>query len=172
VPDLAEFNRATDDDLRSWLMPLTAATDWADALVERRPYDDLDALLATSDEVVLGLPESQVEAALAGHPRIGEKAAGLDENSAARSAREQAGMSRAEASLQEAMAEGNADYEARFGRIYLVAAAGRSAEDLLGLLHDRLGNAPEAELVVVRSELARISRLRLTELLTVREGSR
>ena len=53
------------------------------------------------------------------------------------------------------MARGNAEYEQRFGRIYLVAAAGRSAEDLLGLLHERLDNDPETELDVVRRELAR-----------------
>ena len=74
-------------------------------------------------------------------------------------------MSRASASLQEAMARGNADYEQRFGRIYLVAAAGRSAEDLLALLRSRLNNDPDTELDVVRTELAIITRQRLTELL-------
>ena len=74
-------------------------------------------------------------------------------------------MSRASASLQEAMACGNAEYEQRFGRIYLVAAAGRSAEDLLAFLRSRLDNDPDTELDVVRTELATITRLRLTELL-------
>jgi 2-oxo-4-hydroxy-4-carboxy-5-ureidoimidazoline decarboxylase len=58
-----------------------------------------------------------------------------------------------------------AAYEDRFGRIYLVAAAGRSAEELLALLEARLDNDPETELDVVRRELARITRLRLTDLL-------
>ena len=134
-------------------------------MLARRPYPDLDALLAASDELVLGLDVSGVDAALAGHPRIGERAVQLDVESAARSSREQAGMSRASASLQEAMARGNADYEQRFGRIYLVAAAGRSAEDLLALLRSRLNNDPDTELDVVRTELAIITRQRLTELL-------
>ena len=66
-------------------------------------------------------------------------------------------MSQADASLQAAMARGNADYEERFGRIYLVAAAGRSAEELLALLTARLRNDPGPELDVVRTELARIT---------------
>ena len=79
-------------------------------------------------------------------------------------------MARADAAVQEAMARGNAAYEARFGRIYLVAAAGRSAEELLGYLEQRLGNDPAVELEVVRRELAAITRLRLADLLSA-EGS-
>ena len=165
VPDLRHVNTAAVGELRPRLLALTESPAWADALLARRPYDDLESLLAASDEIVLGLPEAEVDAALAGHPRIGERASGLDAEAAARSAAEQAGMSQADASLRSAMARGNADYEARFGRIYLVAAAGRSAEDLLDYLHQRLGNDPEAELDVVRRELARITRLRLTGLL-------
>jgi 2-oxo-4-hydroxy-4-carboxy-5-ureidoimidazoline decarboxylase len=160
-----EFNTTEAARLRPQLLRLTAAPDWADALLAGRPYADLDDLLQASDRIIIGLPEAQVDAALAGHPRIGEKAADLDEESAARSAREQAGMARADASVQEAMARGNARYEERFGRIYLVAAAGRSAEDLLGYLEQRLGNDPAVELDVVRRELARITRLRLTDML-------
>jgi 2-oxo-4-hydroxy-4-carboxy-5-ureidoimidazoline decarboxylase len=161
-----EFNGADADRLRPELLRLTAAPDWADALLAGRPYDDLDDLQQASDEIISGLPEAQVDAALAGHPRIGEKANDLDDESAARSAREQSGMARADAAVQQAMARGNAAYEARFGRIYLVAAAGRSAEDLLGYLEERLDNDPAVELDVVRAELARITRLRLAELVT------
>ncbi|MBA3781061.1 MAG: 2-oxo-4-hydroxy-4-carboxy-5-ureidoimidazoline decarboxylase [Nocardioides sp.] len=159
-----DFNTMAAKDLRPRLLALTSAPEWADELLARRPHDDLAMLLAASDDLVLALSEEQVDAALSGHPRIGEKAIGLDEESAARSAREQSGMSQADASLQQAMARGNIDYEERFGRIYLVAAAGRSAEDLLGYLDDRLDNDPDAELGVVRGELALITRLRLTAL--------
>ena len=109
-----------------------------------------------------GLDETQIDSALAGHPRIGERAAGVDEESAARSAKEQSAMSQADTGVQEAVNQGNVDYEERFGRIYLVAAAGRSADELLSLLHQRLDNDPVTELEVVRQELARISRIRLT----------
>jgi 2-oxo-4-hydroxy-4-carboxy-5-ureidoimidazoline decarboxylase len=161
-----EFNRADADRLRPELLRLTAAPDWADALLAGRPYDGLDDLQRASDEIIMGLSEEQVDAALAGHPRIGEKASGLDDESAARSAREQAGMASADTGIHEAMARGNAAYEERFGRIYLVAAAGRSAEELLGLLQARLGNDPAEEIDVVRRELAAITRLRLADLLS------
>ena len=119
-------------------------------------------MLPTSDAIVAGLDEAQIDAALAGHPRIGERAAGLDEESAARSAKEQSAMSRPTPTSRRPSTAATPTTRSSFGRIYLVAAAGRSAEELLGLLHQRLGNDPVTELDVVRGELARISRMRLT----------
>ena len=160
---IAGFDEAPASQLRPQLLALTESPLWADALVHDRPYGDLERLLDASDRIVRALPAAQVDAALAGHPRIGERASGLDPDAAARSAREQAGMSGVDAETAAAMAQGNADYEARFGRIYLVAAAGRSAADLLAFLRERLGHDPQTELDVVRGELARITRLRLTD---------
>jgi 2-oxo-4-hydroxy-4-carboxy-5-ureidoimidazoline decarboxylase len=163
VPDLADLNDAAPDALRQRLLALTASEDWADALVSARPFEDLDALLDASDGVIADLDEHAVDAALAGHPRIGERASHLDDESAARSAKEQAAMTSADDEARAAMSRANAAYEQRFGRIYLVAAAGRSAEELLSLLHRRLDNDPGTELDVVRGELARITRLRLAD---------
>jgi 2-oxo-4-hydroxy-4-carboxy-5-ureidoimidazoline decarboxylase len=50
--------------------------------------------------------------------------------------------------------------------VYLVCASGRSADDLLAILVDRLGNDPETERRVMRNELAKINRLRLQRLLS------
>jgi 2-oxo-4-hydroxy-4-carboxy-5-ureidoimidazoline decarboxylase len=161
VSQLADFDAAPASELRPRLLALTESPLWADALLLDRPYRDLEHLLDASDRIVRALPAAQVDAALAGHPRIGERAEGLAPEAAARSAREQAGMSGVDPDTAAAMARGNAAYEARFGRIYLVAAAGRSAADLLALLRERLRHDPETELDVVRTELARITRLRL-----------
>jgi len=64
-----------------------------------------------------------------------------------------------------ALADGNLTYEARFGRIYIVCATGKSAEEMLGILRSRLANDPEAELRVAAGEQAKITRLRLEKLL-------
>lgn len=164
------FNAAPADDLRPRLLALTESPAWADALIAGRPYPDAESVLATSDRLVVALPEPEVDAALAGHPRIGERADGLANDQATRSAREQSGMASAGDRLKQEMAAGNAEYERRFGRIYLVAAAGRTAEELLDILRSRLGNDPGSELDVVREQLARITRLRLTDLLSTPDG--
>jgi 2-oxo-4-hydroxy-4-carboxy-5-ureidoimidazoline decarboxylase len=166
LSELARFNDSAAQALRPQLLALTASPTWADALLDARPFGDLEELLHTSGEIITHLEPSQIDAALSGHPRIGESATDLDDESAARSAKEQAGMSGTDPSIQLGVARGNAAYENRFGRIYLVAAAGRSASELLSFLHDRLENEPDTELEVVRGELARITRLRLIDFVT------
>ena len=45
------------------------------------------------------------------------------------------------------------------------SASGRTAEQMLTLLHRRLGNDPATESAIVRDELAKINRIRLRKLL-------
>ncbi len=165
APGLATFNTADPVEVRARLLKLTACPRWAEELVSDRPYPGLDALLALSDELLRAADVDEIDAALAGHPRIGERAtaAHFDDESAARSAREQAGVNSADAEQKRELAAANAAYEHRFGRIYLVAAAGLSAAELLAKARARLNNEPEAELEVVRTELATITRTRLTD---------
>lgn len=163
MPDVAWLDAATTHEARDLLLTLTSSPAWADRLLAGRPYGEITALLDRSDALLCVLSEDEVDAALSGHPRIGERAESMDAHSAARSAGEQAGMATADGHLLAELARGNAAYESRFGRIYLVAAAGRSAPELVGLLTERLDNDPETELDVVRRELARITRLRLAD---------
>ena len=80
----------------------------------------------------------------------------------AASAREQSGVTGQD--VRSALAEGNRAYEAKFGHIYLVCAAGRSGEELLAVLRARLDNDPSTERQVMRTELSKINRLRLAGL--------
>lgn len=75
-------------------------------------------------------------------------------------------MASADDAVRAEMAAANARYEEKFGYVYLVCASGRSAEELLSILLDRLDNDPETERRVMRSELAKINRLRLDRLLS------
>lgn len=74
-------------------------------------------------------------------------------------------MNAATGDIRAAIAAANAEYERRFGHVYLVCATGRTAGELLAICQSRLANPPEAEREVVLAELAAINRLRLTRLL-------
>jgi len=157
---LTSLNAVPGEIARQRLLVCCSSERWAAEVVAGRPYATASELLASSDAATAGLAPGDLEQALAGHPRIGDGRA-ADE----RSRREQAGVLGADQATIQALAEGNDEYERRFGHIYLVCATGRNAADLLALLRERLGNDPEAEWGVVRRELGKINRIRLTRLL-------
>jgi 2-oxo-4-hydroxy-4-carboxy-5-ureidoimidazoline decarboxylase len=155
---LEELNELPADPVRQALGRCCSAGRWIDAVAAARPYDSLESLLAQSDAAVAALSECDLEEALEGHPRIGER------RTAGWSAQEQAGVAAADAELSQALADGNAAYEERFGHIYLVCATGRTGTALLALLRERLGNEADEEWRVVAAELAKINRIRLQKL--------
>ncbi|HJT94977.1 MAG TPA: 2-oxo-4-hydroxy-4-carboxy-5-ureidoimidazoline decarboxylase [Mycobacterium sp.] len=141
------------------LLEVCASPMWAQQVLAGGPFCDVGALLDHADRVLAELPDTEIDAALKGHPRIGGQ---VDNPS---SAHEQAGMAGADDRVRAALAVKNRMYEDRFGYVYLVCASGRSAEELLAILTDRLANDAQTERHVMRGELAKINRLRLQRLL-------
>ena len=160
--DLAGFNAAPAADVRAALLECCSSPHWAAAIAAGRPYSSQAALYGAADEALAGLDDDELHAALAGHPRIGERARA---GHSASSGREQAGVASSAAPTLDALADGNREYEARFGHVYLVCASGRSGAELLAVLRERLRNDPATEWDVTRAELSKINRLRLAELI-------
>ncbi|MDT5212898.1 MAG: 2-oxo-4-hydroxy-4-carboxy-5-ureidoimidazoline decarboxylase [Mycobacterium sp.] len=154
------FNGLTDRQRMNLLFGVCSSTIWARRVLAGGPFRDADALLDRADRVLAELPEGELDAALHGHPRIGAK---VDNAS---SAREQASVSTAADSVKVALAAKNREYDDKFGYVYLVCASGRSADELLAILTERLDNDSDTERRVMRSELAKINRLRLERLLS------
>ena len=109
-------------------------------------------------------PPAELEAALAHHPRIGEQADG-GSTEAALSRSEQASLA-IDDDVQRQLAEGNRAYEQRFGRVFLIRAAGRSSTEILDKLQTRLGNSPDTEDEVVADQLRQIALIRLAGLVS------
>lgn len=155
---LKYFNALSLSARTSLLRSACASTRFAEAVAARAPFNTFDALLAVASDVWLSLGPSDWDEAFAAHPRIGARKA------EAREMGEQAGMNRASDDLRIAMEEANRKYEAKFGRIYLVCATGKSAEELLRIATARLENTPEHELKNAVAEQAKITELRLSKL--------
>jgi 2-oxo-4-hydroxy-4-carboxy-5-ureidoimidazoline decarboxylase len=168
TPALAAINVPGDAELRARLAACCAAESWVERLLAARPYADEDELLGASDAATAALDDGGLAQALAGHPRIGDRPsahAGGD-RAAGWSNQEQSGVAGAGADVLAALAGANAEYERRFGHVYLVCASGRSATELLDVCRARLENDPMTERGVVLEELAKINRLRLCRLLS------
>lgn len=160
---MERFNAAPAEDLRAELRACLSCTAWVDRVLDGRPYRDPEDLVATGERAVLALDDGDIDAALAGHPRIGERPGAAHADGAALSRREQSGVDDAEDVVRTRLADGNRRYERRFGRVFLVRAAGRDAAGLLSELERRLGNDPVRERDETLAALAEITGLRLRE---------
>jgi 2-oxo-4-hydroxy-4-carboxy-5-ureidoimidazoline decarboxylase len=157
------FNGLTDRQRMNLLFGVCSSTIWARRVLAGGPFRDVDSLLDRADRVLAELPDAEIDAALDGHPRIGANVSGARNAS---SAREQAAVTAAGDDVKAALAAKNREYDEKFGYVYLVCASGRSAPELLSILTERLDNDPDTERRVMRSELAKINRLRLERLLS------
>lgn len=162
---LAEFNAADPAAARATLRPCIDISRWVDAVAEARPFADRNELLEFAANAANPFTPAEVEAAMAHHPRIGERpTAASTEASMSRS--EQAGVDPADAAAADALARGNREYEEKFGRVFLIRAAGRTAPEILQALDTRLSNSPEDEDTIVAQQLREIAVLRLEGLIS------
>ncbi len=162
-PVLARWNELTEPEAAQKILPCCGAPRWAHAMARLRPFDDTESLLARSEDVWMQLDPEDWNEAFASHPRIGEKKApsSATAQSAAWSSGEQSGVERAGANVQEQLKRGNAEYERRFGRIYIVCATGKTAEEMLAILGRRLENDDAEELREAAEQQRQITQLRL-----------
>ena len=128
-------------------------------MVAGRPYASVDEVAEAALTLAQPWTDDEVDSALARHPRIGEQARG-QETDAQMSRQEQSGVG-TDPGTQARLAEGNAAYEAKFGHVFLIRAAGRSAEEILQQLQQRLTNTPDDERRIAAEQLREIAALRL-----------
>ncbi|MGC4934566.1 2-oxo-4-hydroxy-4-carboxy-5-ureidoimidazoline decarboxylase [Gordonia sp. DT30] len=157
---LPSFNELTERQAISTLYECCSSSIWALRVSGARPFSDDEALLSYADLILAELTEDDLDEALSGHPRIGDRA----DN--ASSQREQSGVAGADPGVLAELRELNRAYDERFGHVYLVFANGRPADELLAILKERIRNDPETERRVMRMELGKINRSRLERMLT------
>jgi 2-oxo-4-hydroxy-4-carboxy-5-ureidoimidazoline decarboxylase len=157
---LAHFNGADPSELASLLRPCIDIPRWSAEIISARPFATREQLLTAAQGAAHPFTSDEIAAAMAHHPRIGERARGPGQE-AALSRREQAAVDPADSAVAEALAQGNRDYEAKFHQVFLIRAAGRGPQEILDALHQRLHNSAEAEALIVAQQLREIAVLRL-----------
>lgn len=161
---LDEFNRLPTEDAHTTLRPCLDVTRWIRAVADARPYSSVAQAVEAGRTAAHPLVDEEIEAALAHHPRIGERAQ-KGSVEADMSQREQQSLGEADQSTDTRLAEGNRAYEEKFGRVFLIRAAGRTHEEILTELERRLVQDPQRELAEVGQQLEQIAALRLEGLL-------
>ncbi len=161
MASIEELNEVSTAEAEDTLYSTFADRVWAAAVAAGRPYRSIDQLLDVAEAAWNKLEPGDWLRAFAAHPRVGEEGG----HAPATSKREQSAVRQASSRTLAALAEENRKYEARFGHVFLIAARGRTAEDILHTLRQRMSNDPVTELEVSAAEQRKITRLRLLELL-------
>jgi OHCU decarboxylase len=159
--DLAWFNGLPLGEAVRRLRECCGSQAWAAAVAARRPYADFAALVTASEAVWRDLEPSDWLEAFSAHPRLGESGG----HSPDASQKEQSRVMDAGAETLAALAAENRRYEARFGHVFLISAAGRAAEEVLAILRQRIGNDAATEIKVAAEEQSKITRLRLERMM-------
>jgi OHCU decarboxylase len=156
---LDRLNGLPAEEAVAALLGCCRAPGWARRVAAGRPYRTTADLLGAAAAGWADRDSGDLAAAMAGHPRIGERGPGVAEQSR----QEQSGVGSDPATLA-ALRDANAEYERRFGHVFLICAAGRGPGEILAELRRRLGNDPAAELDVAAAEIGEITALRLRKL--------
>lgn len=145
---------------------------WVRDVVAKRPFGDRAELLAVADRAWEDLEPDDWREAMEGHPRLGgdDLARERFTDTRAWSAREQSGIARASGDVRDALAQTQAAYERRFGHVFLVAATGLDASQVLEALRERMANDSDRELKIAAGELRKIARTRFDQLLEEEGG--
>jgi len=154
---LARLNALPAEDAVAVLLGCCSAPGWARRVAGQRPFGSVGELLAAADAAWAARTPDELEVAMAGHPRIGER--GLS----AQSRQEQSGVG-SDPGVVQALREANAAYEDRFGHVFLICATGRGPAEILAELRRRMAHDPASELQVAAAEIGKINALRLRQL--------
>ena len=172
---LEQFNRAGRSAAIDALQPCADIRRWCEEIADGRPFSSIAALLDAARVAALPFRPEEIAVALTRHPRIGQRPAaagtegtegtdgtdGTESTEAALSRAEQCGVDPADAANATALAAGNLAYEAKFGRVFLIRAAGRTGQEMLSALHERLHHTAAEEDRVTAEQLREIALVRL-----------
>jgi 2-oxo-4-hydroxy-4-carboxy-5-ureidoimidazoline decarboxylase len=160
---LARWNSLDAATAAREALPCCGSQAWATALAARRPIADEASLVEASTSIWLALPQEAWQEAFDSHPRIGQTHAQTHatEESLRFSAQEQRTALSKDETARLAFEEANRRYEQKFGRIFIVCAAGKTAAEMLTILETRMKNDAATELREAAEQQRQITELRL-----------
>lgn len=158
---LAEWNGLSLDDAADVILPCNGSAVWATLVAYNRPFSSPEGLFTASNNIWRSLPEEDWQQAFDSHPRLGERSAKAATEKSLRWSGDEQSAANPDQAARDALAAANHEYEAKFGRIFLLCATGRSAEEMLAILLARMENDATTELREAAEQQRLITQLRL-----------
>jgi allantoicase len=164
---IERINQLPAEQARKALLDCCGSIAWADQLTSQRPFAEQANLFESADRIWTHLDQKEWLRAIRHHPPIGSKRGKSKQSGTERnwSAGEQSVAQKSSPETLAVLAAANQAYQATFGYVFLICATGKSGDEILQSLQQRLANDPETELRVAAEEMRKIMRLRLEKLL-------
>ena len=163
---IAEFDHLPTENKKAFLLQCCGSPVWVDKMITVFPVEDLVELLEAAEEKWDECNEEEWREAFDHHPKIGDINSLKEKfaNTAQWAAGEQSGVNSAAENVMHELAKANEEYEKKFGTIFIVCATGKSAEQMLGILQERLNNSKQEEIIIAAVEQNKITKIRLEKL--------
>ena len=165
--NIKQLNSLPRDELSIEFEKCCGSSAWVKRMVNSKPFYDVESLHEVSDKIWNSLSSQDYLEAFTHHPQIGD----IDSlkkkfaSTANWAGTEQKGTTQASDKVLQQLKIGNDAYLQRFGFIFIVCATGKTAQQMLDLLNDRLPNDKAIELHNAAEEQNKITHLRLDKLL-------
>jgi 2-oxo-4-hydroxy-4-carboxy-5-ureidoimidazoline decarboxylase len=158
-----QLNSATNQQATHTFMQCCTSSTWVSAMVNARPYVNVRAIVKQADLAWKNLKVADYLEAFEGHPKIGDvnSLRAKYANTKELAGNEQGLVKEANDDVLEALAQGNNEYEEKFGFIFIICATGKSAKEMSDLLQARLPNDKTQELINAAEEQRKIFQLRI-----------
>ncbi len=164
--DLKSINELNDNDATEVFRRCCGSDAWVKGMTGARPFVSDEALAEQADRSFTSLTRADWMDAFAAHPKIGDITSLKKKYSVTKNwaESEQAGAQGISDAVAEDLSARNEQYFQKFGYIFIVCATGKSAEEMLTMLKQRLNNDAETELPIAAEEQKKITHLRLGKL--------
>jgi len=164
--ELDSLNVVAPDEAAKTLLQCCGSRRWAQQVTAGRPYANLEALITRAKEIWWSLQPGDWLEAFRSHPKIGQKNAAepVSDRSRQWSGQEQAGASSASPETADSFRRLNRAYEEKFGFIFIICATGKTSDEMLSALRQRIENDAARELTTAAEEQGKITELRLRKL--------
>ena len=144
--DLIALNNLTDNELMNQFLSCCGCNAWCKLMINLKPFHSIEQILEEGNNCWWQLNEEDWKVAFSAHPKIGEKK--LDKNSWENN--EQSGINNStEFTILNKLEKLNYKYEKKFGFIFLIYASGKTAEEMLSALEERINNDAETEVIFI-----------------------
>ena len=165
---LSEFNNLDINEAVQKLLQCCSSEAWVREMMNNRPFSNLPQMQQIAIDIWWELSAEDYLQAFDGHPKIGDPSSlrknyanthqlASDEQSSVKSASEK--------TIQE-LSDKNQQYLDKFGFIFIVCATGKSADEMLSLLNDRLPNDRKTEVRNAATEQSKITAIRIGKLIS------